>query len=163
MSARRPFAASRRRALAAMGLTLTLGVASAARAADKALPLSSSLQDELARALKTGQPLLVMVSLHRCPWCEAVRSHYLAPMRVQEGLRVVQVDMQSGARTRSPRGEATTHDALVRGWAVKIAPTLLFLGPGGAEVADRLVGGVNDFYSAQLDRRLAQARAAVAK
>ncbi len=112
-------------------------------------------------ALKARQPLVVMVSLHRCPWCEAVRNNYLAPMHAQEGLPVVQVDMRSTAPSRTPVGAATTHDALVRTWGVKVAPTLLFLGPGGAEVAERLVGGATDFYAASLDKRLAQARQAL--
>ncbi|QTD47267.1 hypothetical protein J1M35_04710 [Ottowia testudinis] len=130
-------------------------------AAGQALPLSASLQGELAVARKARQPLVVMVSLHRCPWCEAVRNNYLAPMHAHEGLAVVQVDMRSAARSRTPDGAATTHDALVRAWGVKVAPTLLFLGPRGTEVAERLVGGATDFYAASLDKRLAQARQAL--
>ena len=149
---------SRRRSLHALGL---LALGRPVWAAGKALPLSVSLRDELAVALKARQPLVVMVSLHGCPWCKLVREHYLAPMHAQEGLPVVQVDMRSTARSRAPDGAATTHDALVRGWGVKVAPTLLFLGPGGAEVAERLVGGATDFYAASLDKRLAQARQAL--
>lgn len=147
------------RALALLGLGAS-GVAPA-RAAGKTLPLSASLPDELARALKARQPLVVMVSLHRCPWCEEVRNNYLAPMRAQEHLPVVQVDMLSPRQTRDLQGAPTTHEALVRAWDVKVAPTVLFLGPQGREVADRLVGGSPDFYSAYLDRRLALAREAV--
>ncbi|MCA0311941.1 MAG: hypothetical protein LCH72_14880 [Proteobacteria bacterium] len=147
------------RALALLGLGAS-GVAPA-RAAGKTLPLSASLPDELARALKARQPLVVMVSLHRCPWCEEVRNNYLAPMRAQERLPVVQVDMLSPRQTRDLQGAPTTHEALVRAWDVKVAPTVLFLGPQGREVADRLVGGSPDFYSAYLDRRLALAREAV--
>lgn len=147
------------RALALLGLGAS-GVAPA-RAAGKTLPLSASLPDELARALKARQPLVVMVSLHRCPWCEEVRNNYLAPMRAQERLPVVQVDMLSPRQTRDLQGTPTTHEALVRAWDVKVAPTVLFLGPQGKEVADRLVGGSPDFYSAYLDRRLALAREAV--
>jgi len=147
------------RALALLGLGAS-GVAPA-RAAGKTLPLSASLPDELARALKARQPLVVMVSLHRCPWCEEVRNNYLAPMRAQERLPVVQVDMLSPRQTRDLQGAPTTHEALVRAWDVKVAPTVLFLGPQGKEVADRLVGGSPDFYSAYLDRRLALAREAV--
>ena len=151
---------SRRRGLQALG-ALVLGAGAGSVQAAGKLPLSTSLKDELARALKARQPLVVMVSLHRCPWCEAVRNNYLAPMHAQEGLPVVQVDMRSTARSRAPDGAATTHDALVRGLGVKVAPTLLFLGPGGAEVAERLVGGATDFYAASLDKRLAQARQAL--
>ena len=131
------------------------------RAAGRTLPLSVSLPDELAQALAGRQPLVVMVSLHRCPWCEEVRNNYLAPMRAQERLPVVQVDMLSPRQTRDLQGAPTTHEALVRAWDVKVAPTVLFLGPQGKEVADRLVGGSPDFYSAYLDRRLALAREAV--
>ncbi|TXI15249.1 MAG: hypothetical protein E6Q65_10295 [Ottowia sp.] len=145
--------------MALLGLGAS-GVAPA-RAAGKTLPLSASLPDELARALKARQPLVVMVSLHRCPWCEEVRNNYLAPMRAQEHLPVVQVDMLSPRQTRDLQGTLTTHEALVRAWDVKVAPTVLFLGPQGREVADRLVGGSPDFYSAYLDRRLALAREAV--
>ena len=147
------------RALALLGLGAS-GVAPA-RVAGKTLPLSASLPDELARALKARQPLVIMVSLHRCPWCEEVRNNYLAPMRAQERLPVVQVDMLSPRQTRDLQGAPTTHEALVRAWDVKVAPTVLFLGPQGKEVADRLVGGSPDFYSAYLDRRLALAREAV--
>ena len=127
-------------------------------AAEAVLPAPGSLAEELAKALRIGQPLVVMVSLRGCPWCEQVRNHYLAPMRAREGLPVVQVDMHSAVPTRTVRAVPTTHDALVRAWGVKVAPTVLFLGPGGQEVADRLVGGAPDFYAAYLDNRLAQAR-----
>ncbi|GAB1385285.1 hypothetical protein MASR1M59_04330 [Melaminivora sp.] len=133
-----------------------------AAAGKKTLPLSRSLPDELARALAAGQPLVVMVSLHGCPWCEESRNNYLAPMHAEQGLPVVQVDMRSQQTTRNLQGQASTHDALVRAWQVKVAPTLLFLGREGREVADRLIGGSPDFYHAYLERRLEQARQALA-
>lgn len=152
----------RRRQLAALALgTLLAGRADMA-AAKAMLSLSASLPDELARALAKGAPLVVMVSLHGCPWCEEVRNNYLAPMHAGEGLPVVQVDMRGPQATRTPQGQVVTHDALVRAWQVKVAPTVLFLGREGREVADRLVGGSPDFYHGYLERRLEQARKAVA-
>ncbi|WP_028601719.1 hypothetical protein [Ottowia thiooxydans] len=136
----------------------SFGLVGAAQAAPKQLPLSNSLPDELARALMARQPLLVMISLHGCPWCMLVRENYLAPMREQDGLHVVQIDMQSSRVTRTPAGVPTTHGALVREWGVKLAPTVLFLGAAGKEVAERLPGGSSDFYGAYLDERLVQAR-----
>lgn len=59
-------------------------------------------------------------------------------------------------------GKASTHEQLVRAWQVKTAPTVLFFGREGRELAPRLVGGsLSDFYGAYLDERLAQARAAL--
>ncbi|MET4579108.1 thioredoxin family protein [Ottowia thiooxydans] len=141
--------------------SLCLSGAAVAQSAEKQLPLSSSLPEELAKALKSRQPLVVMISLYGCPWCKMVRENYLAPMHVREGLAVVQIDMQSPRPTQTPAGASTTHGAMVREWGVKLAPTLLFLGPGGREVAERLPGGSSDFYGAYLDERLSQARRAI--
>jgi thioredoxin-related protein len=123
------------------------------------LPPSRSLARELADAIKAGKPLVVMVSLEGCPFCKTVRQSYLAPMVRDEGLVAVQVDMQSRQAARDFKDAATTHDALIRGWGIKLAPTVLFFGKGGVEVAERLAGAsVPDFYGAYLDERLATAR-----
>lgn len=124
-----------------------------------ALPASRSLADELRVALRADKPLVVMVSLEGCVFCRAVRESHLVPMRGQEGLAVVQVDMRSRQLTRDFGGGQMTHDERVRAWNVKVTPTLLFIGRDGAEVAERLSGYSPDFYSFYLAERLAQARA----
>ena len=126
------------------------------------LPPATSLPDELARALIAGSPLVVMVSLEGCPFCKIVRESYLAPMRQEQGLPVVQVDMRSQRSVRNFNGSATTHEALIAAWRIEVAPTVLFLGRQGAEVASRLVGGyIPDFYGAYLDERLETGRRVV--
>ena len=126
------------------------------------MPAARSLRDELALALQGGQPLVVLVSLPGCPYCKAVREQYLAPMREQQGLPVVQVDMMSARPVRDFKGAAITHDALVRSWNLAVAPTVLFFGPEGAEAAPLLAGIASpDYYGAYLDARLEQARSAL--
>jgi thioredoxin-related protein len=126
------------------------------------LPPAHNLKEELAAALARREPLVVMVSLEGCPFCKVARDHYLEPMHRQEGLHVAQVDMRSRNRVLDFHGKAVTHDDLVRQWKIRIAPTVLFFGRGGAEVAERLVGGyIPDFYGAYLDQRLVQARASL--
>jgi hypothetical protein len=72
---------------------------------------------------------------------------------------VVQIDMRSSRSVVDAQGTKTTHDSLVRAWGVKIAPTLLFVGEGGRELAPRLVGGsLPDFYGAYLDQRIETAQ-----
>ena len=104
----------RRKALAALA-TLGLGVGwiGPARAAKAHLPLSQPLPDELARALRQGQPLVVMVSLHPCPWCDEVRGNYLGPMHSREGLAVVQL-VEEFARG-GHGGEATARGVVGKG------------------------------------------------
>ena len=130
----------------------------AALAAPAQLPLSVSLPDELNKALLIKDPLLVMVSLEGCPYCKVAREHFLGPMHMQ-GLPVVQVDMRSAMAVRDLSGQMQTHDQMSKRWRVSIAPTVLFFGRNGQEIADRMEGGyLPDFYAAYLDERLAQAR-----
>jgi hypothetical protein len=140
------------------------GLLGAGPALAAALPVPVSLPDALAAALKNGSPLVVMVSLAGCPFCVIARDHYLAPLQGQSGLSIVQLDMRSRQLVQDFSGASQTHDQLIRGWGVKVAPTVLFLGRGGAEVAERMVGGyIPDFYGAYLDDRLRTARASVAR
>ena len=123
------------------------------------LPPSISLVDELRAALGKGNPLVVMVSLEGCVFCKAVRGSHLVPLREQQGTDVVQVDMRTAQLTRDFKGAVATHEQMVQSWGVRVAPTVLFFGPGGVEVAERLTGGyIPDFYGAYLDDRLAKGR-----
>jgi thioredoxin-related protein len=141
---------------------LCTSAASIAQPGHASLPLAVSLQDELALALRKGQPLVVMVSLEGCPFCKVARQNYLGPLHEQQGLPVVQVDMRSNRALKNFRGASATHDEMSRQWRIRIAPTVLFFGRDGTEVAERLVGGyIPDFYGAYLDDRLQQARASL--
>ena len=98
-----------------------------------------------------------MVSLEGCPFCRMVRQSHLAPMQ-RAGAVVVQVDMRSAQAVRDFDGQMTTHDALVQRWRISIAPTLLFLGPAGKELAERMEGAYQpDFYGPYLADRLEKA------
>lgn len=125
------------------------------------LPAPRALSDELAAAVQQGRPLVVMVSLEGCIFCRIARQSHLAPMH-REGGAIVQVDMRSAQAVRDFDGKMTTHDELVRRWRISIAPTLLFFGPGGREVAERMEGAYQpDFYGPYLDDRLEKARAVI--
>ena len=150
------FALGRRQWLAAAALSALLP---AARAASATLPIAGSLADELAVALRHGEPLVVMVSLEGCPFCALARNHYLAPLRAEGRLAIVQVDMRTQRPLKDFQGQPLTHDQMVGRWGIKVAPTVLFFGREGVEVAERLVGSsLPDFYGAYLDQRLQQAR-----
>ena len=152
---------SRRQTL--QGLTFFMATVSAldAMAASITLPSSESLQVSLAQALQIKQPLVVMVSLHGCPFCKVVRENYLSPLRAS-GLQVVQVDMRDNRALVDFDGTPLTHDVWVRKQGIKLAPTVMFFGAQGREVAMRLKGAyLPDFYGAYLDEQLAVARRAV--
>ncbi len=151
----------RRSVLAAIGFS-ALSLPVTTQAAGSVLPAPESLADELAKAVKRSQPLVIMVSLDKCPFCQVARNNYLEPMRRQEGLAVFQIDMRSGAKVQDFDRMPVTHDQLVRAWKIKVAPTVIFFGAGGKEVADRMEGAyIEDFYGGYLEQRIKVARTAI--
>ncbi len=122
------------------------------------LPAAADLPAQIRAAVRRGQPLVLMITLAGCGFCDIVRRHYLAPMRAAGELVVVQLDMRGDRPLRSPGGQTLRESALAQGWGVTTAPTVLFLGPGGEELAPRLVGFSEHFYGGYLDDALAAAR-----
>jgi thioredoxin-related protein len=140
-----------------------IGVSGAVAAQGEAstLPVAQALSDELARAMRNKQPLIVMVSLDGCVFCRQARQSHLSPMH-RSGTVIVQVDMRSNQPVLDFAGKLTTHDQLIRLWKVSITPTLLFFGPGGKEVAERMEGAyLPDFYGSYLEERIATGRKAL--
>jgi hypothetical protein len=151
---------SRRRLMLGVG---ALGLAGVACAEGASLPAATSLPQHLVNALRQGDPLLVMVSLPGCPFCRVARDNYLAPLQREQNLPIVQIDMLARQALVDFRDMGSTHDAQIRAWGVKVAPTVLFFGRGGIEAAPRLIGGMlPDFYGAYLEQRIATARKTLA-
>lgn len=125
------------------------------------LPAPQSLQAELTNAIQQKQALIVMVSLDGCPFCRMARNSHLVPLQ-KSGVSIVQLDMRSPQSVLDFQGRKTTHDQLIKQWRVSIAPTLLFFGPAGKEVAERMDGGyLPDFYGPYLEERMLKGRQAL--
>lgn len=134
-----------------------------AQARDTALPVPTSLP-QVARAAKLkGEPLVVLITLPGCVYCEMVRRSYLLPARRDSDLQAWQLDVNNKT---SPLvgfdGQPTTAALQASAWKATFTPTVLFLGSQGQELAERLVGiAVPDFYGAYLGQRLDTARKAL--
>ena len=155
-------AASRRTLLRALGSCVLLGAGAVAlpvpARAETSLPAARDLRASVARAARHGQPLVLMFSLPDCSYCEQVRRNTYRWL-LRDGVDVQQLDMLPGYHLRDLDGRETNGEALAARYHVSLAPTVLFLGPGGHEIGERLVGaGEPDFYEAFVDRALQQAR-----
>ena len=128
--------------------------------ANLALPAPASLRGAAQAAAARGEPLVVMTTLTGCPYCAIVRNHYLLPMRREGLVHAVQLDVQD--RTGNLQGfdgQMTTPAEQARAWKARFTPTVLFFGPDGRELAERLVGiAVPDFFGEYLNARLLEAR-----
>jgi hypothetical protein len=141
------------------GMSSTL---SAAWAVDSALPIPDSLPDVAALAARDGEPLVLLISLRGCPYCELVRRNYLLPARAN-GLPAWQINMHEPQRALVGFYGQPSHVAeQIARWKVRLAPTLLFLNVQGLPLAERLVGVSSvDFYGAYLEQRLTTSRQAL--
>ncbi|WP_291010081.1 hypothetical protein [Hydrogenophaga sp.] len=125
------------------------------------LPSPTSLRGAAQAAAARGEPLVVMTTLVGCPYCDLVRDHHLLPM-LRDGLvHAVELDIRDRrSNLQGFAGENTTPADQVALWKARFAPTVLFFGPQGQELAERLVGmAVPDFYGEYLEARLVQSRA----
>jgi thioredoxin-related protein len=131
----------------------------AAWAAETPLPAAHNLAQHAVAAQKQGSPLILLVSLTHCPYCEQVRKQHLAPMS-KAGAHVRQIYVDSDARLIGFDGKPTTQKQFAKAQAVRIAPTVLFFNAQGAQLAEPLVGAMlEDFYAAYLDNAIATAKA----
>jgi len=125
-----------------------------------ALPTPASLRGAAQAAAALGEPLVVMTTLPGCPYCDLVRNHYLLPMRREGKVQAVQINIRDrSSNLQGFKGDNTTPAEQAKVWKARFAPTVLFLGPDGQQLAERLVGvAVPDFYGEYLDARLKEAR-----
>lgn len=153
-----------RRRQFSQALATALAVAAGlAHAKDTALPVPVSLPQVAQAARVQGQPLVLLISLPGCVYCELVRRSYLMPLLPESGLQAWQLDITNhSAPLMGFDGKNTTAAEQAKAWRATFTPTVLFLGHKGQELAERLVGiAVPDFYGAYLEQRLAAARKAL--
>ena len=129
-------------------------------AKDTALPVPTSLPQAALAAKAKGEPLVMLISLPGCVYCELVRRSYLLPARRGSDLQAWQLDVTDKTTPLIGfNGQSTTAAAQARAWKATFTPTVLFIGSQGQELAERLVGiAVPDFYGAYLWQRLETAR-----
>ena len=132
-------------------------------AKDTALPVPTSLPQALQDVKAKGEPLVMLISLPGCVYCEIVRRSYLLPARLNDGLQAWQLNVNDNTTPLIGfDGKPTTAARQAKAWKATFTPTVLFIGSQGQELAERLVGiAVPDFYGAYLDQRLVTARKAL--
>lgn len=152
------------RRIASVLMTFSICVAAAAgNAAETVLPAAKDLPAEAREAVQQGMPLIVMVSLPGCPYCEVVRRSHLLPLLnlATDTHRPVirQVEFNGSEKLRDFNGTEITHQAFARQHKVKIAPVVFFFDAHGEQIAAPLVGAmIPDFYGAYFDAAVKEAR-----
>jgi thioredoxin-related protein len=123
------------------------------------LPTPASLREAALAAQSQGEPLVLLVSLPGCVWCELLRRNYLAPMR-GEGMHAFQITVNDHQRPITNfQGQPSHGAAIASAYEAKFTPTMMFLNAEGKEIAQRIRGVASvDLIGGLIDARLATAK-----
>lgn len=142
-------------------LLCLLPLAAAAQAHGSKLEVADNLQRDGMQAKAENKPLVLMFSLPDCPFCKVVRTHYLEPMLrtgpASERPLIRELQISSAKSLIGFDGFVTTQSALAKRYAVRMAPTLVFVDAAGQMLTAPVIGGEHGFYMAYLDRAFAEA------
>lgn len=155
----RPLPPSLLRALPWLAVLLASGAVQAAGH----LPFVTDVPAQSAAAARAGEPLVVLVSLPGCSYCETVRRNYLAPQAAAGEIAAREIDMSADTPLRDVDGTMTTARKWARAHNVSVAPTVLFLDANGNPATSPLLGLQGDFYGAYLEQALDRAREKIAR
>jgi hypothetical protein len=138
---------------------LLLSEAAHAQPKETFLPTPTSLREAALAAQSKGEPLVMLVSLPGCVWCELLRRNYLGPMRL-EGVHAFQITINDKKQVVDNFQGQPSHGAnIATAHQAKFTPTLMFFNAQGQEIAKRIEGVASvDMVGALIDARLATAR-----
>ncbi len=132
------------------------------------IPVAVNLQADAELSQRTGVPIMLVVSQNFCSYCEQLKAEVIRPMifsgeyvdkvmirelRVDEDDVVIDFD----GKHMDPGEIASRYQA----W---VTPTLLFLGPGGVQQAEKIKGfNTPEMYAQYVDESIEDAHLKIMK
>ena len=113
-------------------------------------------------AAAKGVPLVVLYSRDDCSWCEELRREHLAPLSRDPAAPALVRELHIDRTTPliDFGGRRTTSADFSKQMQAHFAPTVMFHGPNGEELAEPIVGfRLADFYAAYLERAILDSQA----
>ena len=137
---------------------LSVPLCGVASAADTPLPFANNLPQLAVASAKQGLPLILMVSMTGCRFCEKIRREHLAPL-AKSGVPVWQIHLDTEAKVIGFNGQPVSEKQLAKELKVRVAPTVMFFDAQGRRLAEPLVGTMlDDFYAAYLGDAITESR-----
>ncbi len=127
----------------------------------EALTEARDLAAEARLAAARGVPLVVLYSRDDCSWCAKLRREHLGPLSRNPATPAVirELHMDRATPLVDFAGRRTTSADFSKQMQARFAPTVMFHGPDGAQLAESIVGyRLADFYGAYLDRAIEESR-----
>ena len=126
-----------------------------------AIELTRNLAADAQAAARATKPLLLFVTQPGCPYCERARREYLRHLAVDAAYtpRVLMRELSIEGSVTGFDGKRSSGLDAARALKVKLYPTIVLVDGAGRPVATPLIGfTVPDFYAAQIDGRIEEAK-----
>lgn len=129
--------------------------------AANALVETRDLATDARLAAARGVPLVVLYSREDCSWCEKLRREHLGPLSRNPAAPAVvrELHMDRATPLLDFAGRRTTSADFSQQMQAKFAPTVMFHGGKGEQLAEAIVGfRLTDFYAAYLERAIQESQ-----
>jgi len=112
--------------------------------ATQKITITSNLTQEGEESAQTKTPILLLVSKPGCPYCTQIKNEVLNPMLISteyiDQVIIRELVLNPADTIIGFDGTATKISDIANKYAIKVTPTLLFLGPNGEELEKRIIG-----------------------
>lgn len=123
------------------------------------LPVATDLALEAQQASKLHQPLILLVSLPNCRFCEQIKRDHLREMSQSGQFIIREISLDSARQLINFSKQTMSQQQFAKNLGAKVAPSVYFLGVHGDALAEPLIGSsLPDFYGAYLAQRIASAQ-----
>ncbi len=131
------------------------------------IPSASDLAADSRESARRGVPILLVVTRVECGFCETLKREILRPMVMAgdhpERVLIRELNLDSSAPLTGFDGQPASCWSVASGYDAMFSPTVLLVGPGGEELADRIVGiNTPEMYGWYLDQAIRSATRALA-
>ncbi len=123
---------------------------------------AKNLNSDATLARQANIPIVLLFSQQHCPFCHQIKQEILGPMIIAGDYRgeilIREIFIDPGVQVIDFEGKNTVARTFANRYDVNLTPTLLFLGPDGRELSERILGiQTVDMFFYYVDQSIKQA------
>ena len=124
--------------------------------------ITTNLAKDGETSTHTKRPILLLISRKGCPYCILIKREILKPMLISgdytDKIIIREIILDPTVTLQNFNGSVITSSELANRYSIEMTPTLLFLGPDGKELAERIVGiNTIELFSYYVDQAIDKA------
>jgi thioredoxin-related protein len=123
---------------------------------------ATNFAQEGEESARNKKPILLLISMRGCPYCSQVKREILEPMLISgdytDKIVFREIVLDPSATLHDFNGAMIKTSKFADRYRIDLTPTLLFLGPTGKELSERIVGiNTIELFSYYVDQAIDEA------